>query len=117
MPSPTLLSTAQQLDAVVAASHERPVFVLKHSLICPVSHAADREYARFVENADEGAEYHRIEIQNARPVSNAVAERTGVRHESPQALLFVDGEVVWHASHGSITQASLERALREARGA
>ena len=56
----------------------------------------------------------KIEIQNAREVSNAVAEKTGVRHESPQALLLRDGEVVWNASHGAITVESLAGALEAA---
>jgi bacillithiol system protein YtxJ len=45
-------------------------------------------------------------------LSNAIAERFGVRHETPQALLIKDGRVVWHASHWSITSDSLTEALR-----
>jgi bacillithiol system protein YtxJ len=33
-----------------------------------------------------------------------------VTHESPQALWIQDGAVIWHASHGAITQASLKEA-------
>ena len=52
-----------------------------------------------------------VEIQKARPVSDGVARVFEVRHESPQALLVSEGEVVWHASHGSITEESLAEAL------
>lgn len=116
MATPRNLASHDALDAAVTASHERPVFVFKHSLICPVSTRADDAYAAFVSGRDEDdMAFHRIEIQNARPVSDAVAERTGVRHESPQALLFVNGEVVWHASHGAITPEALAAAWDEAR--
>jgi len=112
---PRPLASATELDAAVAASAQHPVFVFKHSLVCPVSTRADLQFGDFVQAcADGNAEFHRIEIQNARPVSNEVASRTGVRHESPQVLLFVDGEVVWHASHGSITKAALDAALAKA---
>jgi bacillithiol system protein YtxJ len=47
-----------------------------------------------------------------RKLSNAVANRFGIRHESPQALLIKDGLVVWHASHWSITSEALGAALR-----
>ena len=115
MPRPQPLSTADELDSALDASKQRPVFVFKHSLICPVSTRADMEFGEFVRGRTDGAaEFHRIEIQNARPVSDEVATRTGVRHESPQVLLFVDGEVVWHASHGGITTATLGVALDEA---
>jgi bacillithiol system protein YtxJ len=45
-------------------------------------------------------------------LSDTVAERLGVRHESPQALLIKDGRAVWHASHWSITSEALVSALR-----
>jgi bacillithiol system protein YtxJ len=54
--------------------------------------------------------YALIEIQRARPVSNALAERTGVPHESPQAILLRNAQVAWHASHYDINLTALERA-------
>lgn len=109
---PQPLSTTDDLDAAVRASASHPVFVFKHSLVCPVSTRADLQFGDFVNARGDGdAAYHRLEIQNARPVSNEIETRTGVRHESPQVLLFVDGDVVWHASHGAITKNALEAAL------
>ena len=110
------IADAGSLDAAFDASSTRPVFLFKHSLICPVSTRAHSEYQQFVQECSSAgdAEFTLIEIQNARPLSNAVAERTGVRHESPQALLLRDGKVVWHASHGSIRVETLEKALTSA---
>lgn len=111
MNEPVLLDTAEALDAAFAASHQQPVFVFKHSLICPISTAAWSRFTNFAHAHAEGAHYLFVEIQNTRPLSNAVAQRTGVRHESPQALLLREGAVVWHASHGGITEATLAEAL------
>lgn len=47
-------------------------------------------------------------VQDHRPVSRHAEAVTGVRHESPQVLLFVDGALRWHASHGGITAAAME---------
>lgn len=115
MTEPRKLTSNDALDEVVKQSSQRPVFLFKHSLTCPISGTAYREYESFIEEQGEGAgaEFSLIEVQNARELSNLVAERTGVRHESPQALLFVDGEVAWHASHWSIKQAALGQALAE----
>jgi bacillithiol system protein YtxJ len=99
------------LDALIERSRETPVWVFKHSLTCPISSSAWSEFARFAGRpAAPGAVYALIEIQRARPVSNALAERTGVRHQSPQALLLRDARVVWHASHYDIQVAALEKA-------
>jgi bacillithiol system protein YtxJ len=45
-------------------------------------------------------------------LSNLIAQRFGIRHESPQALLIKDERVVWHASHWAITSESLSNALK-----
>ena len=42
-----------ELDAALAASAHRPVFLFKHSRICPISTRADYEFARFVDGADD----------------------------------------------------------------
>lgn len=113
MPEARRLESIDEVDALIAASHGAPVVLFKHSLICPVSTAAYDEYRRFLDErpAGEATVYALVEIQKARPVSQAIARRTGVRHESPQALLLRHGEVVWHASHWDIRRESLREAL------
>ena len=51
-------------------------------------------------------------IQESRDLSKLIAEETGIRHESPQVLLFRDGRAAWSASHGTITMEALRAALR-----
>jgi len=55
-----------------------------------------------------------IPVVEARPASNHLAERTGVRHESPQLLVFRDGSLVMSRNHWDITAEALEAALEEA---
>jgi hypothetical protein len=51
-------------------------------------------------------------IEN-RKLSNAIAERFGVRHQSPRKRFSSrTRRVVWHASHWSISTDSLNEALR-----
>ncbi len=109
---PTLLHDLAALEAEVAASAEGPRFIFKHSLTCPISAMALGEYHRFAaELATPAAHLSLIEIQNSRPLSGQLAEITGIRHESPQAILLFGGKAVWHASHGAITAPALHRAL------
>ena len=106
------LTTEDELDQAFNAPNSRTVVIFKHSLTCPVSTAALREYERFLESAAEREfDATLIEIQRHRPLSNRVAAQTGVRHESPQALILRGGEVAWHASHWSITADSLRGAI------
>ncbi|MEJ2291876.1 MAG: DUF2847 family protein [Deinococcales bacterium] len=48
-----------------------------------------------------------IRVVEARPASNLVAERTGLRHESPQVILFKDGAPVFEANNWGITPEAL----------
>ena len=103
----TRLRTADELEAAFAASR---FLLFKHSTTCPISCGAFEEYEQWLASspATPSAWLHVVE---ERPLARTVTERTGVSHESPQALLLVDGRCVWNASHGAITQESLAAAL------
>jgi thioredoxin 1 len=93
-------------DALVA-----PLFlVFKHSTSCPISARAFAEYQAFLA-ARPDVPTAWIDVVDQRPWSQRVEEATGVRHESPQALLVRDGRVAWSASHGAITAVSLAAAV------
>ena len=46
-----------------------------------------------------------------RPLSQLIAARSGVEHESPQVIIFRRGAPVWNASHHDITTDALARNL------
>jgi len=46
-----------------------------------------------------------------RPLSQQIAARSGVEHESPQVIIFRCGTPVWNASHHDITTDALARNL------
>jgi len=51
-----------------------------------------------------------VDVSRQQPISQALAARTGVRHESPQVLLLTGGRAIWSASHDEITRASIAHA-------
>lgn len=100
---PERIRDEARLETLLA---EPLVLLFKHSPICPVSDRARRELRTFLaRRPDVPAAW--IDVVGDRPLSLAVAGRTGVRHESPQALLLRRGESVWDASHGAITSEAL----------
>ncbi|PWW26159.1 bacillithiol system protein YtxJ [Cytobacillus oceanisediminis] len=90
------------------------MLLLKHSSTCPVSGAAYEEYESFA-NEHKDLNIYYLVVQEDRPLSNHIAETFHIKHESPQAILFKNGDVAWHASHWKITYDSLEKALEENR--
>ena len=65
-----------------------------------------REVSTFRGEHPEAAVYV-VHVVEQRALSNAIAARTGVRHESPQAILLEAGRVSWNASHDGITADAL----------
>ena len=95
-----------------AAQGARPYVVFKHSTTCPVSAAAEREFRMWAEGVGpDGPDLWAVTVPEQATLSRRIAADTGIAHRSPQVLYVRDGRVVWHASHGQITQASLRGAI------
>lgn len=99
-------------DLETALGAER-FLLFKHSPTCPVSAAAWEEFERFT-GAHPELPAGWIQVIRERELSQSIAARTGIRHESPQAILFVERRPVWNASHMAISFAALEEALAAA---
>ncbi len=106
-----VLTTPDDLDTAVAGSRIRPLLLFKHSLTCGTSAYAHEEVEALVAQDAPPVDACVVHVQTGRALSDAIAERFGVRHESPQVLLIADGQVVWHASHHRITRRELAAAL------
>ena len=102
----TEINSTEELDALFQKSNEKPVVLFKHSTTCPISAGVYQE----ISNAD--ANINLVVVQHARNVSTAIAEKTGIRHESPQAIILKDGKPVYHASHYDVTAADVEKMLQ-----
>jgi bacillithiol system protein YtxJ len=110
-PDLTQLQRVDQLDGLLAESADRPVLLFKHSYSCGTSAEALDELLVHLSATPLDARYAIVTVQTHRDVSNAVAQRLGVRHETPQALLVRDGRVVWSASHFRVTADAVARAI------
>ncbi len=106
----TDLNTEDDFDDIIKVSHEKPVFLLKHSSACPISAGAWGAFQRFAEKV-EGMECRRVLIRVNRELSGLITDRTGIKHQSPQMILFYKGQPVWNASHHGINEDSLKAAL------
>ena len=104
--------TRKDFERLVASSHQRPAFLLKHSTRCPISAAAWRVFQHYDTDSPDVALWRVLVVENGQ-LSREIANKVGVRHQSPQVLLFSKGMVVWHDSHWSITEEALDDALTQ----
>ncbi|TYR82106.1 bacillithiol system redox-active protein YtxJ [Priestia megaterium] len=102
------ISTIEEFEQVVR-DNSRFIF-LKHSTTCPISGAGYDAFSAFASSQKEVPAYY-LHVQEARPLSNYIAETYNVKHESPQALFFEEGKVKWHASHWKISEDELAKQI------
>ncbi|KQU15043.1 thioredoxin [Bacillus sp. Leaf13] len=92
--------------------NEETFLLFKHSLTCPVSAEAYEQYEKYIA-ANEELKTAYLAVQEARPLSNYVAETFDIKHQSPQVILFKNGKPAWNESHWRITYDSLTKATSE----
>lgn len=99
------IANRESLDKLITDSNNKPVVIFKHSNACGISAAAYREMEK-LEN-----EVNLLEVQSAREVSRELADLTGIRHETPQVIIFKDGKAVWNASHFDVKAGAVLKAV------
>ncbi len=112
MPTPLrTLSTQDEFDRALERSSQQPIVIFKHSPTCGISAQALDSISEWLAGSSPGAEVFVLSVPASRALSTALAQKFGIRHESPQALLIDDGAVVWHGSHFRATAGSIAAAL------
>lgn len=101
------LESMEQLDTIKASSEERPQVIFKHSSTCGISSMVLKMFKGSYDPALD-CDFYFLTIQTHRDLSNAIADRFGVRHESPQLLVIKNGKVTFHTSHGAIADLDLK---------
>lgn len=94
------LDKETQLEDIDTSSATRPQLIFKHSIRCSISAMIKNRLTK--KELPDGIDFYYLDLVNHRDISNAIAHKYGVEHESPQVLLIKNGQCVYHASHGAI---------------
>lgn len=100
------LSTIDQLEEIDKKSQEKPILLFKHSTRCSISAMS---LARFERSYEETAAFepYFLDLIAYRDVSDAIAEKYGVVHQSPQTILVKKGKAIFDSSHMGISYSEL----------
>jgi bacillithiol system protein YtxJ len=99
----TTLNTPEDVRAFLSA---HPTSVIFKAGTC---HKTMQGFGFLQEQLEPRTDLHVgiIRVVEARPASNFVAEQTGLRHESPQVILYKEGEPVFEVNNWNITPETL----------
>ncbi|MGE6355088.1 bacillithiol system redox-active protein YtxJ [Flavobacterium sp. NPDC079362] len=103
----TELTDIAQLMEIAAISNEKPVIIFKHSTRCSISRMALKQFEREFDLNDTVDAYF-LDLIAHRDISNEIASRFNVYHESPQLILIRNGKAVYDVSHSDIDAVALK---------
>jgi bacillithiol system protein YtxJ len=105
------LTTSEQLISAIENSVEKPVLFFKHSTRCSISSMAKTRFENNWNIENKSIDIYYLDLIAFRDLSNKIAELTGVEHQSPQAIVLKNKQVIYQASHTSIDAHSIENLI------
>lgn len=106
---PTVENDLLQIFAANSGIH----LIYKHSYACGICVFTKQQVEALMQQEPLIDGWHFVDVRKNKDVSIFIAGKTGVRHESPQAILIKNGKVVWHASHTAIKAETINEVLVE----
>lgn len=101
------LTKILEVDEIAQDISGKQFLLFKHSTRCSVSFMAQRELNSKLEELSKHFSLYYLDLISYRDVSNYIAEKFGVHHESPQVLIIENGKCISHFSHYEIDCDSL----------
>ena len=100
-----------QIEEIIELSEQMPVIIFKHSTRCSISRMALKNFENEYDLGESVSAYF-LDLISFREVSNEIASRFNVAHQSPQLLLIVGGKSVYDVSHSSIDAQELKSKIQ-----
>lgn len=114
MPNWIEVQENSQIDQIVELSYQQTCVIYKHSTRCSLSFVAKhRLESDWDKELDDVVTFY-LDVIAHRGVSQEVAKRFSVYHESPQVLLIRDGECRYDVSHLDISVEDLKENFHSA---
>jgi len=101
------LTNEQQLDEILDHSNKKRQVIFKHSTRCGISSMVLKQFENQFENMSH-VDFYYLDLLQFRNISNAIALKFGVPHQSPQLIVVQNKKVVADASHHDILSVKLD---------
>ncbi len=102
------LTEMDTLETIARESQEKPVVILKHSTRCGISRMVLRKFEQSYDLKEDKIKLYFLDLLSYREISNKIASKFNIPHESPQLIVIRNGKVVYDASHNEIEAEDLK---------
>lgn len=103
------LNESQQLNHIKNKSATKTQVIFKHSTRCGISRMVMNQFVDAYSLNEKDLDLYYLDLLNYREISNDIAAKFQVMHESPQLLVIKNRVVVAQDSHGAINTINLGR--------
>ena len=103
------LTKKEDLNRLVEESETRLIAIFKHSTRCGISRMTLKRFEKEFEFSEDQVKLYFLDLLKFRELSQEIASRFGVAHESPQIIVVKGEKVMHHASHAGISAQDLEQ--------
>jgi bacillithiol system protein YtxJ len=103
------LDKMEQFDEIDEISQTKPVVLFKHSTRCSISRMALKQFDTEFNYPNEKIVWYLLDLLNHRDLSNEIAHRYNITHQSPQILVIKNRKAVFNASHDSIAAEDMKQ--------
>jgi len=103
-----ILSEPNQINEIIEASKLKPQLFFKHSTRCSISTMALNRFEKSGILSNETIDCWYLDLLEFRPISLEIEKLTKVVHQSPQAIVVHNEQVVYAESHGMIDSSEIQ---------
>jgi len=96
-----------QIEELLNLSNQKPILLFKHSTRCGISSMVLKRFENKIKNEESDFGYYFLDLLQHRDLSNAIAQKLEVPHQSPQLIVVKDGKVSKHGSHYAIVDVDI----------
>ncbi len=102
------LTSSEQLHELIKESATIPVLLFKHSTRCSISSMALNRFEKEWDDSKPICLCVYLDLIAYREISNEIAALLKVEHQSPQAILVRNNEVLYADSHNGISASDIQ---------
>lgn len=105
------LTTDDDLVKINNDSYNQPQIIFKHSTRCSISQMAKNRMIEGLDQLIDQAAVYYLDLLSYRNISNEIANKWSIEHESPQIIIIKNGEAIYHSSHNMIKVTDIKEHL------
>ena len=103
------ITSVEEFNEMLNAPTDKAKLFFKHSTRCSISSMALKGFERAWNVSSDDFELYFVDLIAHRDISNAIAAESHIEHQSPQVVVWRNGEVIYNASHHHIDAQKIQQ--------